>query len=747
MPCARAPRQVTDCSPAAVAAAADRAGGDPGDARAPAAPVPAGTAAVRAAGAVHVGRAGRRPTRATASWAVRVAAAAAAGGARRLWTRTSRGSTTRRWPAAWRPGAWSVRLDPALRPADWPRKGHEVIDVQAAHADYWKAENLDVFNGRGWVSGEASGGNQLRGVEPSSIQRWTQTLHVTLRAMKTNNVIAAGFATLPTHISTAVATGCEPGHLDDHAAARSRRQLPGRRLCPASHRRAARDRRRRLLGLADRLPGDVLATDGRRAREVVFPHVRAHTVKLQSLRRSARSVIRPPWSSARRTAAPTRWRSAWPAGRRRRTRSSASVLCVPVARLHIQREHACARRTRSRPSCSTTSSATASSSRARWRCCCGWAASPPASRPASPPAPTTGDAELGGERHRRPRVGRGLVPALRLGPFDPTPGGRAGARRQAADRRRRPYLDSSGSSWHSGRTRFPGLGTVGDAARQARRLRHRPTWCVRVPVRRGPGGAVLWCCALARATGSRPAEELLAELERALARSGRPIADGATLAALERRFRTSPEAAAYVRALRLARFGGAGRRADAGQRRALRGQLRAGPRAGRAAARGLWALPPRWQLGARGARARRRSAGLKLRTTMDDVYELFRRGTELLEAGHNHQATIPLRGRATWRRTRPRSARRWAAPCFDAQRYEQAATEFQAVIDRAPTNDYALFCLGRSPADARPPRRGAQAAGAGRVPAARPARLPRSTATAPGAAPRRGARRAAVDDA
>ena len=33
---------------------------------------------------------------------------------------------------------------------------------------------------------------------------------------------------------------------------------------------------------------------------------------------------------------------------------------------------------------------------------------------------------------------------------------------------------------------------------------------------------------------------------------------------------------------------------------------------------------------------------------------------------------------------------------FHAQRYEQAAAEFQAVIDRAPTNDYALFCLGRS---------------------------------------------------
>jgi TolA-binding protein len=29
------------------------------------------------------------------------------------------------------------------------------------------------------------------------------------------------------------------------------------------------------------------------------------------------------------------------------------------------------------------------------------------------------------------------------------------------------------------------------------------------------------------------------------------------------------------------------------------------------------------------------------------------------------------------------------------QRYQDAAAEFEAVVERAPTNDYALFCLGR----------------------------------------------------
>src|SRR6202035_3686858 len=86
--------------------------------------------------------------------------------------------------------------------------------------------------------------------------------------------------------------------------------------------------------------------------------------------------------------------------------------------------------------------------------------------------------------------------------------------------------------------------------------------------------------------------ELLAELERALRRCGRPVADGVTLVALEQRLRSSPDAAAYVRAIRIERYGGAGDPPNATQRRALREQLALGlGPAGRL--RALWALPPR----------------------------------------------------------------------------------------------------------------------------------------------------------
>ena len=80
----------------------------------------------------------------------------------------------------------------------------------------------------------------------------------------------------------------------------------------------------------------------------------------------------------------------------------------------------------------------------------------------------------------------------------------------------------------------------------------------------------------------------------------------------------------------------------------------------------------------------------------DDVYELYQRGTALLEAGHNHQATVPLSRARDLAPDKTSIREALGRALFRAQRYEQAMAEFQAVVDRAPTNDFALFCLGRS---------------------------------------------------
>ncbi|MEA2272942.1 MAG: hypothetical protein QOI98_1650 [Solirubrobacteraceae bacterium] len=81
---------------------------------------------------------------------------------------------------------------------------------------------------------------------------------------------------------------------------------------------------------------------------------------------------------------------------------------------------------------------------------------------------------------------------------------------------------------------------------------------------------------------------------------------------------------------------------------------------------------------------------------MESTYDLFRRGTELLELGDYHAAVVPL---ARARDNDPDKASIREAlgrALFRAQRYEQAVVEFAAVVENAPTNDYALFCLGRS---------------------------------------------------
>jgi transglutaminase-like putative cysteine protease len=89
-----------------------------------------------------------------------------------------------------------------------------------------------------------------------------------------------------------------------------------------------------------------------------------------------------------------------------------------------------------------------------------------------------------------------------------------------------------------------------------------------------------------------PLERAVAELEAALRRAGRPAPTGTTLRQLESRLGNDPEATAYLRALSAARYGPAQPPPTATQRRALRRALGDGlGLSGRV--RAWWALPPR----------------------------------------------------------------------------------------------------------------------------------------------------------
>src|SRR3954451_559760 len=78
------------------------------------------------------------------------------------------------------------------------------------------------------------------------------------------------------------------------------------------------------------------------------------------------------------------------------------------------------------------------------------------------------------------------------------------------------------------------------------------------------------------------------------------------------------------------------------------------------------------------------------------VYDLFRRGSDLLEHGDFSAATIPLEQARDLEPEKSSIREALGRAYFRTARYEAAAREFQAVVDLHPVNDYAHFCLGRS---------------------------------------------------
>jgi Flp pilus assembly protein TadD len=81
---------------------------------------------------------------------------------------------------------------------------------------------------------------------------------------------------------------------------------------------------------------------------------------------------------------------------------------------------------------------------------------------------------------------------------------------------------------------------------------------------------------------------------------------------------------------------------------------------------------------------------------MDDVYDLYQRGMSLLEDGHFHAATVPLAKAADLEPDKTSIREALGRAYFRSRQFDEARAEFEAVVERAPTNDYALFCLGRS---------------------------------------------------
>jgi tetratricopeptide (TPR) repeat protein len=81
---------------------------------------------------------------------------------------------------------------------------------------------------------------------------------------------------------------------------------------------------------------------------------------------------------------------------------------------------------------------------------------------------------------------------------------------------------------------------------------------------------------------------------------------------------------------------------------------------------------------------------------MEGVYELYQRGCTLLEHGDHQAAIVPLKRARDLEPDKASIREALGRALFHAQHYASAAAEFEAIASGSPTNDYALFCLGRS---------------------------------------------------
>jgi transglutaminase-like putative cysteine protease len=498
---------------------------------------------------------------------------------------------------------WTQRYGPLV----WPRTGKDVLEVKASpkafSGEYWKTENLDTFDGRGWTSGSSAGSAPV-GVSLATQRKYTQTLTVTIRAMTINQVVAAGYAGQPAHLPSpplpgsssgtwAATTPLGPGdaytvgvyvpHPGTRALARAGHNYPS----TASDSDLALEfpqirGPRGVLPQSIQFPAfgsggapenqDQTGRNGPSAAVAIqsSPYAPAYALA-QRLSRNART----PYAYVRRVmgllASYTYDENPPPVPYPLETFlfSNRIGYCQQFAgsMAMLLRMGGIPARVATGFTTGTYDTATKS-----------WLVS---------------DVEA----HAWVEA---WFPGYGWVTFDPTPAAAPARGGRAAINPQDLLGGSGGTSKLGGRSAGTPSGTVHGVT-------HVSSSGSGEPILLGMLGVlgVLLVLTLLAWSRTRPldADGLLAELERALARSGRPISDGVTLAALERRFRTSPEAARYVHALRMARFGGGEGLPTLRQRRALRAQLRAGLGLG-GAVRALWALPPRPQRTLRRPRGR-----------------------------------------------------------------------------------------------------------------------------------------------
>lgn len=491
-------------------------------------------------------------------------------------------------------------------PISWPRHRRTVLEIQAARPQYWKAENLDVFDGHGWSEGQVPG----TGTEPSpsSAARaaWSQSIDVTVVNMTSSDVIGAGVTGSPSRILPRVIPGLSPGtwvtasplgpgdtyRVSVYAPEPTAPQLTAAgkdysQLAPGY---------RTILLPPERLPG----SGGKISPQIVFP--RFHSAV------PVENIIGLPVGSGTGVIDASPYAPAYRLARSLAARSATPYAFALAVESYLRHGFTYSEN----PGFSTYPLETFLFDTRKGYCQHFAGAMALLLRMGGVPARVA----VGFTQGRQdPATGQWRVtdfdahawveawfPSYGWVRFDPTPPAdpALGGNPPLAIESTNPLggFTPKGSGQLATRTTIKTRGK----AHHVRLHRTGSDLAIWAPL---AAAAMLAALGLIVLT-TRPLSSVAAlvdELERALARTGRPAGSGTTLAELERRMRGSPEAAAYIRALRVARFGPAGGTLGTGSagrvggpssrdRRALRRALRVGlgvlgrPRA-------LWALPPR----------------------------------------------------------------------------------------------------------------------------------------------------------
>jgi transglutaminase-like putative cysteine protease len=476
-------------------------------------------------------------------------------------------------------------------PLNWPRVGREVLDVKAQHPDYWKAANLDLFNGVAWAQGTALLGSNLPPPDPAVQADFTQTVQVTLRALRTKQVIAAGTAAEPQHLGQLIAPAASVGTWtvnsplgpgDSYTVTTYSPHPTGAQLSASTAGESLQVQ-----------AGDYTAIDLPQAIGTQVPPVVAFPPFHSGA--APRAVVSGPGADAGAVLAYSPYAPAYTLAQHLASTSATPYQFVQSVLRYLGHgftydEHPPRRAyplesflfTDRRGYCQQFAGAMALLLRM------GGVPARVATGFTTGTFDSTKQEYVVTDQDAHAWV-EAWFPSYGWVRFDPTPavapargGIQLGASVGAADTssgRRAPFrrrdlagavaATTGGAQSHGGGSSVP-LYTALAAL-----------------------GAALVAAALWFTRGSvMTAEQRLAELERAFARAGRPLSPQVTLQSLEQRLRSSPAAAAYIRAMRLQRFGGGEERPHTDGRRALRAALGQGLGAvGRL--RALWALPPR----------------------------------------------------------------------------------------------------------------------------------------------------------